>query len=64
MVGGVRDYIKILSKTNTINDYSKSIHAHNVHGARKEPRKSKIKIKLKNTITGDIQNVFEEEEGY
>ena len=46
MVGGVKDNVMSILKTNTTNDYNNPIHANKVHGGQKKQRKLKIKKKL------------------
>ena len=43
MLGGVRDNILILFKTNTTNDNSKPKRVNNMYGGEKKSRKTKIK---------------------
>ena len=45
MVGGVKDNVMSILKTNTTNDYNNPnpIHANKVHGGQKKQRKLKIK---------------------
>ena len=46
MLGGVRDNILILFKTNTTNDDSKPKRVNNMYGGEKKSRKTKIKKKF------------------
>ena len=62
MVGGVKDKIMSLSKSNATKNYSKPTRINNVHGDRKKLRKkSKDKIikGIENRIIKAIRNLFE-----
>ena len=56
-IGGVKDKIMSLFKTNTTKDYSKPTRFKNAYRGRKKPRKQKIK-KQEDRIIKNIRNLF------
>ena len=59
MVGGLKDKIMSLFKTNITKDYCVG----NVYGGGKKPRKPKRKIKYVNNIIKDISNLLRLKKG-
>ena len=59
MVGGLKDKIMSLFKTNITKDYCVS----NVYGGGKKPRKPKRKIKYENNIIKDVSNLLRLKKG-
>ena len=59
-MGGVKDKIMSLLKTNTTKDYNKPTRVNNVFGGGKKPRKLKIKKESEsgNNIIKDVRNLF------
>ena len=57
-MGGVKDQIMYLFKTNSTKQYSKPKHAKNVYGIGKKLRKLKIKKQSEDNIIKNIRNLF------